>query len=61
MTDEEGDDPGHEEATAEFAAADLDWRDYVAIVVALGRTVLLPFLVAALGLLALFLLSVYVL
>ena len=40
---------------------DLSWRDYVAIVLALAQTVLLPFLVVIGVLLVLFLASVYLL
>ena len=40
---------------------ELDWRDYIAMVLALAQTVLLPFLVIVFFLLVLFLGSVYLL
>lgn len=41
--------------------SDLTWQDYIAILVALSRTVILPFILIAAVLFGLFLLSVYAL
>ena len=55
MTNDAGSDPKPD------ATDELDWRDYVAIAMALAQTVLLPFLVVVGFLLVLFLASVYLL
>lgn len=39
---------------------DLEWRDYVALAIALGQTVLLPFLLVLATLIVLFLLSLII-
>lgn len=45
----------------EFNASEITWRDYIAIFLALSRTVILPFIIVAAALLGLFLISIYVL
>lgn len=43
----------------EIAAEELTWHDYIALLFALGRTVILPFLLIAAVLFGLFLISLY--
>ena len=46
---------------SDIVTNDLTWQDYIAIFIALSRTVILPFILIAAVLFGLFLLSVYVL
>lgn len=57
--DDENGPTADSEVEALFAPEDVTWRDYVAISVAMAQTVLLPFLLASLVLLVLFVLSIY--